>query len=152
MCDHCFSTQPPPPKRGTSQISETYIVGLRMVYQVWQHKLLRNPHLNVSLLGGGIVEKQGFNIGETYIFRLEESLWLQLMFFNQHKKFIVFSLSKICISWSTWPLYFLTHFLISHYSTHRQGESSWKKPLNEFGYIEENVGNCITIIAASKNW
>ena len=22
----------------------------------------------------------------------------------------------------------------------------------EFGYIEENVGNCITIIAASKNW
>ena len=26
------------------------------------------------------------------------------------------------------------------------------KESTEFGYIEENVGNCITIIAASKNW
>ena len=31
----------------------------------------------MSLLGGGVVEKQGLNIGETYILRLEESLRLQ---------------------------------------------------------------------------
>ena len=47
---------------------------------------------------------------------------------DQHTNFIFFSFSKTCTSWSTQPLYFLTHFLISHYSTHTQGASSSMKP------------------------